>query len=75
MEWRGTVKRKLIRRGTKSEHQALVLVTPEGEYKLRRVDGNPFHDEMLDELEGNRVRCTGELDGNEIILDYWKIEA
>jgi len=75
MEWRGTVKRKLIRRGTKSEHQALVLVTPEAEYKLRRSGGNPFWDETLAELEDRQIRCTGELDGNEIFMSSWKIEA
>ncbi len=74
MEWKGTVRRKLVRRGTKSEHQALVLVTANDEYKLRRVGGNPFHDEALDELEGHVIRCTGELDGNEIFMSKWKIE-
>lgn len=75
MEWRGTVKRKFIRRGTKSEHQALVLVTDKGEYKLRRIGGNPFHDETLAGLEGHRIRCRGELDGNEIFLSNWEVEA
>lgn len=74
MEWRGTVKRKLIRRGTKSEHHALVLVTSQGEFKLRRVGGNPFWDETLAELEDRRIRCTGELDGNEIFLKRWEVE-
>jgi len=75
MEWRGTVKRKLIRRGTKSEHQALVLVTPEAEYKLRRSGGNPFWDETLAELEGRQIRCKGELDDNEIFMSSWNIEG
>ncbi len=74
MEWRGTVKRKLIRKGTKSEHQALVLVTDQGEYKLRRAGGNPFHDEALDGLEGHSIRCSGELDENEIFMSHWEIE-
>lgn len=74
MEWHGIVKRKVIRRGTKSEHQALVLVLPEGEYKLRRVGGNPFWDETLAPLEDQVISCTGELDGNEIFMDSWKIE-
>lgn len=74
-EWRGTVKRKLIRRGTKSEHEALMLVTDKGEYKLRREGGNPFQDKTLEKLEGQRIHCTGELDGNEIFMEQWKIEA
>jgi hypothetical protein len=73
MEWKGTVRRKLIRRGTKSEHLALVLVTAEGEYKLRRAGGNPFRDETLDGLENRQIRCTGELDGSEIFMDSWEI--
>ena len=74
-KWRGTVKRKLILRGTKSEHRALVLVTPEGEYKLRRAGGNPFHDDALDELEGRQIHCSGELEGNELFLEEWEIEG
>ena len=75
MELHGVVKRKVIRRGTKSEHQALVLVTPEGEYKLRRTGGNTFWDETLAELEDQQLRCTGELDGNEIFMDSWEVES
>jgi hypothetical protein len=74
MEWNGTVVRKLIRRGTKSEHQSLVLATTQGEFKLRRVGGNPFRDEVLDQLEGRKIRCSGELVGDEIFLDTWSIE-
>ncbi len=74
MEWRGTVKRKRIRHGTKSEHDALVLVTAHGEFKLRRAGGNPFWDETLSELEGCRIRCSGELEGNEIFLNSWELE-
>ncbi len=73
MEWHGAVQRKVIRRGTKSEHEALVLVTSQGEFKLRRVGGNPFHDETLDQLEGHSIRCTGELDGNEIFMSGWEV--
>lgn len=74
MEWRGTVRRKLLRRGSKSEHEGLVLDTGNGEYKLRRVGGNPFHDEALDALEGHAISCAGELDGNELFISRWKIE-
>lgn len=75
MEWRGTVKRKLLRRGTKSQHEALMLVTDQGEYKLRRIGGNPFWDETLAELEGHGITCTGELDGAEVFLSSWEIVA
>ena len=74
MEWRGTVRRKLLRRGSKSEHEGLVLVTDSGEYKLRRVGGNPFRDEALEALEGHAIRCSGKLDGNELFISSWEIE-
>lgn len=52
-----------------------MLVTGKGEFKLRRSGGNPFRDESLAELEDRKVRYTGELDGNEIFLSGWEIEA
>ncbi|MBK8570510.1 MAG: hypothetical protein IPN81_11485 [Nitrosomonadales bacterium] len=39
------------------------------------LGGNPYHDEALDELEGQQIRCTGELDNNEIFMEQWKIET
>jgi len=75
MKLRGVVRRKTGRRGTKSEHEALVLVTANKEYKLRRRGGNPFRDDTLDELENREVRVEGEPDGTEFFLDSWEIEA
>lgn len=74
MEWQGSVNHKLLRRGTKSEHRAVVLSTGSGEYKLRRVGGNPFVDEVLESLVGKRIRCTGRLDGDELFMDSWTVE-
>ena len=74
MEWHGTVIFKLLRRGTKSEHRAVVLSTASGDYKLRRTGGNPFRDETLEALVGKRIRCTGTLDGDEIFMDDWSVE-
>jgi len=75
MKLRGVVRRKTIRSGTKSEHEALVLVTAGKEYKLRRRGGNPFRDEALAGLEDKQVRVEGEADGAEFFLDSWDIEA
>ena len=75
MKLRGVVRRKTVRRGTKSEHEALVLVTSNKEYKLRRRGGNPFRDDALAELEDRQIRVEGEADGAEFFLDSWEIEA
>ena len=75
MKLRGVVRRKTVRRGTKSEHEALMLVTANKEYKLRRRGGNPFRDDELAELEDRQVRVEGESDGTEFFLDTWEIEA
>ena len=75
MKLRGVVRSKTVRRGTKSEHEAFVLVTATQEYKLRRRGGNPFRDDALAELENRQVRVEGDPDGTEFFLDTWEIEA
>lgn len=69
----GHVIRKKLYAGSKSEHEGLVLVTPQGEYKLRRQGGNPFRDEELTPLEGKEIECEGLLRGNQFIMTRWKI--
>ncbi|HTS51907.1 MAG TPA: hypothetical protein VMH26_01425 [Burkholderiales bacterium] len=72
----GRVVRKRVSTGSKSEHDALVLVTPEGqEYKLRRQEGNPFRDPELDALEGKRVECEGIVRDGQIIMTRWTVLA
>jgi len=66
--------RKRVSIGSKSEHDALVLVTPDGqEYKLRRQEGNPFRDPELDVLEGKRIECEGILRNGQIIMTRWSV--
>jgi hypothetical protein len=69
----GHVIKKKLYAGSKSEHEGLVLVTPQGEYKLRRQGGNPFWDEELTPLEGKEIECEGLLRGNQFIMTRWKI--
>ena len=70
----GRVVRKRVSIGSKSEHEALVLVTPDGEeYKLRRQEGNPFRDPELDVLEGKRIECEGVLRNGQIIMTRWGV--
>ena len=73
MKIRGHVIKKNLYSGSKSEHEGLVLVTPQGEYKLRRQGGNPFSDEDLTPLEGKEIECEGLLRGNQFIMTRWKI--
>ena len=43
----GKVVRRRVSAGSKSEREAIVLETREGDYVLRRKGGNPFRDESL----------------------------
>lgn len=73
MKLRGRVTRKLLYRGTKSEHEGLVLLTPEGEFKLRRQGGNPFQDETLAALEGKEIEGEGVVRKNQFIMSRWEV--
>jgi len=74
MTLQGRVVRKRVSAGSKSEHEALVLVTPDGqEYKLRRQEGNPFRDPELDVLEGRQIECEGIVRDGLIIMTRWSV--
>jgi hypothetical protein len=73
MKTHGHVIKKKLYAGTKSEHEGLVLVTSEGEYKLRRQSGNPFWDEELAPLEGKEIEAEGLLRGNQLIMTRWNV--
>jgi len=72
MKLRGQVTRKLLFKGTKSEHEGLVLVSPEGEFKLRRQGGNPFRDETLASLEGREIEGEGIVRKGQFIMSRWR---
>lgn len=74
MTLRGRVVRKRVSIGSKSEHDALVLVTADGqEYTLRRQGGNPFRDPQLDPLEGKQIECEGIDRDGQVIMTAWKV--
>ena len=73
MKLRGHVTKKLLYAGTKSEHEGLVLVTAEGEFKLLRKGGNPFWDETLAELEGKEIETEGTLKETRFIMSQWTV--
>jgi len=70
---RGRVIKKILYSGTKSEHKGVVLVTSDGEFKLRRKGGNPFHDEVIDNLEEKEIEGKGIVRHKLFIMDHWKI--
>jgi hypothetical protein len=56
----GQAEEEVVRKGTGSEHVAVVLYTPDGErVELQRQGGNPFEDEETRELAGKKVRVEG----------------
>jgi len=73
MKLRGRVEKKLFYAGTKSEHEGLVLVTTEGEFKLQRKGGNPFWDETLAELEDKEIEAEGTLREARFTMAHWII--
>jgi len=53
------VTKRLLYPGAKSEHEELVLLAPEGEFKLRRQGGNPFCGQNLASLEAMEIEGEG----------------
>lgn len=64
MRYEGQLIRKRIAIGSKSERDAIVLLTEGGEYVLRRAGADTFGDQQLDHVVGKRVACEGQ------VLDY-----
>jgi hypothetical protein len=56
----GVAEAAVVRRGTASEHRAIVLETDAGERLiLQRIGGNAFQDEPTDRLAGQQVSAQG----------------
>jgi hypothetical protein len=68
----GSVVRKPIATGSKSEREAVVLLTDSGQFVLRRHGGNPFNDPELNKLVGKTIKCSGELTGHTILMSEWE---
>lgn len=73
MKYHGKVVRQLVGAGSKSEHQAVVLLSAQGPLKLRRPGANPFHDPELEKLVGREVEGEGELHQGQLLLTRWKV--
>jgi len=68
MELTGLVVKKPFGAGSKSEREAVVLHTPDGDFVLRRQGGLAYGDPDLDKLVGKRVRCSGTLTGYTFLM-------
>jgi hypothetical protein len=68
MRFQGKVVRQPFGAGSKSDHAAVVLLTPDGPVKLRRAGGNPFRDPELEKLVGREVACEGELYQGQLLM-------
>jgi hypothetical protein len=69
----GQVVRQPYAGGSKSERDAVLLVTDGERLVLRRQGGNPFADPELDALVGKRLRCRGTIHGTTFILSGWDV--
>jgi len=69
----GRVIKKMYGAGSKSAHQAVYLKSPDGEFKLRLPDANPFQDPQLDDLVGKSIAAHGEVDrvSNQFFVSHW----
>lgn len=67
-QFSGSVVKRQFATGSKSERQAILLLTEAGDYVLRRQGGNPFQDPELERLVGKRIRCTGTLTGYTLLV-------
>ena len=67
----GTVGRRLVAPGSKSEREAVVLETGDAWFVLRRAGGNPFRDPELEGLVGKRIRAEGREQGRTLVLEAW----
>lgn len=67
----GRVVRRRVAARSKSEREAVMLETKDGDLVLRRFGGNAFSDQILDDLVGHRIRGTGTRTGYTLILRDW----
>lgn len=72
MKKKGTVVRKRVAVGSKSEHDAVVMVTSRGDWILRRPGGNPYNDSELNSLVGQQIECEGTPHQQYFIMSKWK---
>jgi hypothetical protein len=72
MKYAGSVERRRIGTGSKSDHDAVVLVTGGRTLVLRRRGGHAFQDSALDALVGRTLEFDGEVLDNVLHVTGWR---
>lgn len=67
----GMVTKKQIAKGSKSERDAIVIITKIGEFVLKRATGNPFSDPELESLVGKQIECDGSIHNQYFMMTNW----
>jgi spore coat polysaccharide biosynthesis protein SpsF (cytidylyltransferase family) len=70
--FKGRVVCRTTGKGSKSEHEAVMLETSKKDYVLRIKGGNPFSNPELDKLVGKTIKATGELADYVLFLEDWE---
>ncbi len=73
MQYHGMVVHQRFGVGSKSEHQAVALLTSEGPVKLARAGGNPFQDPELEKLVGREIVAEGEIHQEQLLMTRWNV--
>ncbi len=73
MRLRGTVTQRTFAKGSKSDHPGVFLETDAGEsFLLRRLDGHPFKDPLLEALVGKRIEASGTKRDYAFFVTSWR---
>ena len=65
----GRVTEASYAKGSKSEHDAIFLETPDARYVLRRKNGHAFIDPKLKQYVGHEVECDGFVVGTTLLVE------
>lgn len=55
----GKLKREKVLPGSKNEHDAFILETNEGNFRLKRIGGNPYYDDFFETYLNKEVTIDG----------------
>ena len=69
----GNVTKEAYGKASKSERDAILLVTDDTRYVLRRKSGPVFGDNELEKLVGHKVECDGFIVGGTFLADRIEI--
>ena len=72
MKYTGRVTKELFGVGSKSEHEAVMIETAEGKFKLAYEGCNAFNDAKLNKLVGKTIECEGKIFNYSLIMETWE---